>query len=104
MKLERSERPRIAKLSGPARGTVVLGLIASGFLAACSRPPAPPAKQTAKEPVDSVVSLVNRVWKVTQSSSGEPGTLYTFLWTEPSSLPRRTGSPHWGSGDPMATD
>jgi putative lipoprotein len=80
VRLERSERPRIAKLSGPARGTVVLGLIASGFLAACSRPPAPPARQTAKEPVDSAVSFVNRVWKVRESSSVAPGTLYTFLW------------------------
>lgn len=100
VKLERSERPRIAKLSGPARGTVVLGLIASGFLAACSRPPAPPAKQTAKEPVDSAVSLVNRVWKVTQSSSGEPGTLYTFLWDGTLVIASAHGKPALGQWRP----
>ena len=48
-----------------------------GFFS-CSERPAP-AKPDSGETADSAGSFVNTVWRVSESSSVAPGTLYVFL-------------------------
>jgi ABC-type uncharacterized transport system auxiliary subunit len=48
------------------------------LLSSCSERPAP-AERSSGETADSAVSFVNKVWRVSESSSVAPGTLYVFL-------------------------
>jgi len=66
------------------RRPVALG---TGFLLACSppsRPPEPPA------------GFVNRVWKVSESSTVAPGTLYAFLSEGTMVIASEHGTPSFG--------
>ena len=57
---------------------LALVVAASLILFSCSERPAP-AKPDSGETADSAGSFVNTVWRVSESSSVAPGTLYVFL-------------------------
>ncbi len=71
--------------SGVPRRGLALGITAGMLLQACSRP-SPPGEQAGAVPAgveaaaqDSTPGFVNKLWKVSQSSGVEPGTLYAFF-------------------------
>jgi len=64
-------------LAKTLRGLAVVAAV-SLVLLSCSEQPAPFERSSSETP-DSAVSFVNRVWRVSNSSSVAPGTLYVFL-------------------------
>lgn len=64
------------------RRGLALSLAAGVILQACSRP-SPPVEQGSAAPAaaapDSTPAFVNKLWKVSQSSGGEPGALRVFF-------------------------
>jgi heat shock protein HslJ len=61
--------------------------VAGGLLLACSAP---------SRPADARAGFVNRVWKVSQSSSVAPGTLYAFLSEGTMVIASEHGTPSFG--------
>lgn len=65
------------------------------FLSACSERAAP-TERRADEPKETAVSFVNKVWRVSQSSSVAPGQLYIFLSEGTLVMASPNGKPAFG--------